>query len=106
MRCVLFAGVSRGDLSHEYLRAVTEHKLKYTDLRQISRDSLTYSFLEGESLWNGCKGLTTHPSPACNELLSRSAKAREQWRLEQALASFEAELPAVLETVPPAKFPR
>ena len=100
------AGVSRGDLSHEYLRAVTEHKLKYTDLRQISRDSLTYSFLEGESLWNGCKGLTTHPSPACNELLSRSAKAREQWRLEQALASFEAELPAVLATVPPAKFPR
>jgi adenosine deaminase len=107
------AGVSRGDLSHEYLRAVTEHRLKYTDLRQISRDSLTYSFLEGESLWDlsgkqmllACRGSRDKPSSACSEFLARSAKAREQWKLEQALAKFEAELPRILTTVPPSRLP-
>jgi adenosine deaminase len=93
-------GVSRGDLTQEYMRAVTEQGLGYTDLRQISRDSLTYSFLEGESLSPACASLRQTPSPACHELLQRSAKAREQWRLEQALARFEAEMPAVLKSIP------
>jgi len=107
------AGVSRGDLSHEYLRAVTEHHLTYTDLRQISRNSLTYSFLEGESVWDesgvrwtpACKGMPNRIPAQCRDLLERSAKAREQWRLEQALAKFEAELPQALATVPPARMP-
>lgn len=96
-------GVSRVDLTRDYERAVLEHGLSYTQLRQISRDSLTYSFLEGESLWqpNGkpmkvCADSVAKASPACATLLAKSAKAREQWRLEQALAGFEAELPGLV----------
>jgi adenosine deaminase len=94
------AGVSRGDLTQEYLRAMTEQGLLYTDLRQISRDSLTYSFLDGESLTPACANLREPSSPACREVLQRSAKAREQRRLEQAFARFEAELPGVLKAIP------
>jgi adenosine deaminase len=93
-------GVSRGDLTQEYMRAVTEQGLQYTDLRQISRDSLTYSFLEGESLSPACANARRTPSRACGELLQRSAKAREQWRLEQALVRFETALPGVLKSMP------
>jgi adenosine deaminase len=104
-------GVSRGDLTQEYVRAVTEHHLTYTDLRQISRDSLTYSFIEGESLWDesgarpiaACASLWQAPSPACSGILKRSAKAREQWRLEQAFARFETELPRILAVIPLAQ---
>jgi adenosine deaminase len=108
-------GVSRGDLTHEYMRAATEHGLRYTDLRQISRNSLTYSFLEGASLWDEtglrivpvCAGLTQQkPSAACRTYLKQNTKAREQWRLEQAFARFEAELPQILAAIPPARFRR
>lgn len=100
-------GVSRADLTHEYVRAVTEHKLRYTDLRQISRNSLTYSFIEGESLWEdgvarrvkACVGSLDKPSAACTQFLAGSAKAREQWRLEQSFARFEAELPGLVKAL-------
>jgi adenosine deaminase len=99
-------GVSRVDLTRDYERAVTEHGLTYTQLRQISRDSLTYSFLEGQSLWTPdgkpvkvCIGGIARTSAACETFLSTSAKAREQWRLEQALARFEAALPGLITTL-------
>lgn len=38
-------GVSRIDLTNEYLRAVTEQGLSYRDLKQSARNSLQYSFL-------------------------------------------------------------
>ena len=38
-------GVSRIDLTHEYQRAVIDYKLSYQDLKEISRNSLQYSFL-------------------------------------------------------------
>jgi adenosine deaminase len=101
------AGVSRGDLTQEYLRAMTEHGLRYTELRQISRDSLSYSFLEGESLWDASGGrmqaacASQQSSSGCRALLARSAKAREQWRLEQSLAAFEAELPQIVKRIAP-----
>ncbi len=44
-------GVSRIDLTHEYVRAVLEQGLGYADLQYSARDSLEYSFLPGgESL--------------------------------------------------------
>ena len=45
------AGVSRIDLSNEYLRAVRDYGLGYEDLKELSRNSLEYSFIPGESLW-------------------------------------------------------
>jgi adenosine deaminase len=38
-------GVSRSDLTNEYLRAVLEHGLGYRELKEISRNGLRYSFL-------------------------------------------------------------
>ena len=39
-------GVSRSDMSREYLRAVETYGLSYADLKQIVRNSLEYSFAE------------------------------------------------------------
>jgi adenosine deaminase len=38
-------GVSRSDLTLEYERAVLDYNLTYSDLREIVRNSLEYSFL-------------------------------------------------------------
>jgi adenosine deaminase len=100
-------GVSRADLTHDYLRAVTEHHLSYTELRQISRNGLTYSFLEGASLWEDgvakrvkvCAGALERPGAACEQFLAGSARAREQWRLEQAFVRFEAQLPGLVQAL-------
>ena len=44
-------GISRIDLTHEYVRAVETYDLSYADLKHIVRNSLEYSFLPGPSLW-------------------------------------------------------
>lgn len=41
-------GVSRIDLSNEYLRAARDYPLGYRVLKQIARNSLEYSFLKGD----------------------------------------------------------
>ncbi len=46
-------GVSRIDLTHEYVRAVQSYDLHYADLKQMVRTSLEHSFLRGASLWSG-----------------------------------------------------
>ncbi len=65
-------------------------------LREAARASLTFAFLPGESLTRmpACAGAdpSAEPSVACATLIAASAKAREQWRLERALARFEAEI--------------
>lgn len=94
-------GVSRIDLSNEYLRAAQEHGLRYRQLKQISRNSLEHSFLPGASLWRDlARGQTaaacSRDSPgrvrlsaACRALLDTSERARRQWALEQAFERFE-----------------
>ncbi len=95
-------GVLRIDMSNEYHRAVTEHGFDYGDLKEVSRASLEYSFLPGNSLWSGrqlgtpvtaCQAdflaSSTKVTGACAQLLASSDKAREQWRLEQSFRSFE-----------------
>jgi hypothetical protein len=39
-------GVSRSDMTHEYLRAVESYGLTYADLKKLVRDSIEYSFVE------------------------------------------------------------
>ena len=91
-------GVSRIDLTHEFVRATTTYGLSYADLKTLVRNSLEYAFLPGESLWRGttpfamvdaCGGMQT-PQPACRDFLGRSEKAAAQWRLEVQFAGFEA----------------
>ena len=60
-------GVSRSDMTHEYLRAVETYGLTYADLKRIARQSLEHSFL---------------PEPVRTQL---------QQKLEHDFANFERE---------------
>jgi adenosine deaminase len=95
-------GVSRIDLTNEYMRAVTEQGLTYAQLKQSARASLEHSFLAGESLWSaqdrytamrgGCVVSSTTPSTACSAFLKTSDKATQQYELERRFRVFEAEV--------------
>lgn len=41
-------GVSRSDMTHEYLRAVEDYGLRYQELKTLVRNSIEYSFAEPE----------------------------------------------------------
>jgi adenosine deaminase len=86
-------GVSRIDLTNEYLRAVTEQGLTYADLKAAARASLEYAFLPGPSLWASPRApvaACAKAGPACDRFLAGSRKAAAQWRLERAFEAFEA----------------
>jgi adenosine deaminase len=95
-------GVSRSDLTHEYLRAVESYHLSYADLKRLARQSLEHSFLPGQSLWMDTKLLfrmappcaadaanPEKPSAACVEFLTANERAHEQWKLETEFSKFE-----------------
>lgn len=89
-------GVSRTDLTHEYMRLFSEHGVPYFEIKHASRNSLTYSFLPGENLWTSeaCqKNLDQGASAGaeCAEFLASSEKARLQWTLEERFRQFETE---------------
>jgi adenosine deaminase len=96
-------GVSRIDLTHEYVRAVETYAFTYAELKQMVRASLEHSFLPGPSIWReqdvftravaACAGNSLgaeKPAPSCSEFLSSSEKARQQWELEQRFREFES----------------
>ncbi len=87
-------GVSRIDLTHEYVRAAVTYSLTYTELKQMARNSLTYSFLPGASLWEtpACRvqPAAGTANGACADALKTSEKARQQWELEHRFHAFEA----------------
>lgn len=89
------AGVSRNDMTAEWQRAVEEHGLSYADLKRLARNSLEYSFLEGQSLWSDRSysrrtgACAREQSERCSAFLAWSAKGRAQMRLEQRLREFE-----------------
>ncbi|HLW85598.1 MAG TPA: hypothetical protein VKR60_10320 [Candidatus Sulfotelmatobacter sp.] len=95
-------GVSRSDMTHEYLRAVEAYKLSYADLKRMARQSLEHSFLPGERLWAGTKWIfrpvtecagdplgAEKLSAGCTKFLAASEKAHEQWKLETEFSKFE-----------------
>jgi adenosine deaminase len=96
-------GVSRIDLTHEYVRAVGTYGLHYADLKQMVRTGLEHSFLPGASLWAGRDAFSRaasacstaplgieKPSAACESFLQSSEKASQQWELERRFRLFEA----------------
>jgi adenosine deaminase len=96
-------GVSRIDITHEYVRAAIDYGLNYADLKQLARTGLEHSFLPGASLWTGpddfgapvnaCHGQALGadaPTAACKALLNGSQKAAAQWELERRFRVFEA----------------
>ena len=46
-------GVSRIDLTHEYVRAANDYHLSYQDLKQLARTGMEHDFLPGHSLVGG-----------------------------------------------------
>src|SRR4029077_521261 len=98
-------GVSRIDLTHEYVRAAESYALSYLDLKQMARTSLQHSFLPGSSLWRE-QDVFTHtvaacsadssgadrPSSACAAFLKTNEKAQQQWELERRFRKFESSL--------------
>lgn len=44
-------GISRSNLTMEYLKAVQRFNLGYDDIQKIARNALIYSFLEGEGIY-------------------------------------------------------
>lgn len=94
-------GLSRSEISREYLKAAEEHGLGYVQLKTFARNSLQYAFLPGASLWAD----TRRSNPAaqcakdipgenstsnrCKQYLMASEKARLQWKLEEEFKRFE-----------------
>jgi adenosine deaminase len=96
-------GVSRIDLTHEYVRAAETYALRYVDLKQMVRTGLEHSFLPGASIWRepdvftGVAAAcaldapgTSNPSLPCAAFLKSSEKAQQQWELERRFREFES----------------
>lgn len=88
-------GILRTELTNEYFKAVSEHHIGYSSLKQINRNTLTYGFMEGASIWadpqhavlvSDCQKLS---SASCQKFIKNNTKARLQWQLEQDLLAFE-----------------
>jgi len=98
-------GVSRIDLTHEYVKAAEEQGIGYTELKQMARTSLEHAFLAGESLWSApddfahrkavcaapisSTGQTTN---ACLTFLKANERALQQYEMERRFAAFEASI--------------
>jgi len=89
-------GVSRTHLTREYQRAVLTYHLSYADVKEIVRNGIEYSFLNGASYWkdgsfrvpvSACvAGMQTQ---ICRGFLAESEKARAQVDLEKRFREFE-----------------
>ncbi len=99
-------GVSRIDLTHEYVRAAETYALNYPQLKQMARASIEHSFLPGASLWiattpetlrtpvAGCRAQlgAEQPAGACAARVHESEKAAQEWELERRFYVFEQSL--------------
>jgi len=94
-------GVSRADLTHEYLRAFETYNLSYNDLKEMARESLEHSFLPGASLWEDLhhgrmvaecattRSRTAKVPATCTKFVDANQKAKQQWKLEEQFEAFE-----------------
>ncbi|HWZ12827.1 MAG TPA: hypothetical protein VNX22_06770 [Acidobacteriaceae bacterium] len=94
-------GVSRIDLTHEYVRGTMTYALNYRDLKTMARASLDHSFLPGASLWqqSGARRETldtpvaacrVYSSSTCDAFLKGSERAAMEIKLEREFERFEA----------------
>jgi adenosine deaminase len=97
-------GVSRIEITHEYVRAALDYRLTYQDLKQLARTGMEHSFLPGASLWatrdvftlpaEPCRGQmpgSEHPTAACKSFLDENQRAAAQWEQERRFHAFEAQ---------------
>ncbi len=97
-------GVSRIDLTHEYVLAAVTYPLTYRDFKLMTRASIEHAFLPGDSLWQrftpehldtpvpACRGQLGNAEPrgACASLIHSSQRAQQEWELERRFHLFEA----------------
>ena len=93
-------GVSRSDMTHEYMRGVDQQNLTYLELKRMARTSLEHAFVSGRSLWGdgktfalvkacaGAGSVATIPA-ACQKYVDANEKAKLQLKLEQQFREFE-----------------
>jgi len=94
------AGVSRSDITWEWVKAVEEQGVDYPTLKAMDRNSLEYAFVEGASLWRDYATLTPVDACApaaggldgasCRAFTAANTKARLEASLERDLRAFEA----------------
>jgi hypothetical protein len=96
-------GVSRSEISREFLKAAEDQGLGYVQLKTMARNSLQYAFISGGSLWDDARrfvpvaqcrqevSVMKLSSKGCREYVESSDKARLQWKLEEELRAFENE---------------
>jgi adenosine deaminase len=92
-------GVSRSEMTREYLRAVQDQGLDYPALKAMARTSLQHAFIEGAPLWRDLARQEIAPSCApaaggvngarCQRFVRASPRARLQLQLERDFAAFE-----------------
>ena len=88
-------GILRTSLTNEYASAVSQFHLDYASLKQINRNTLTYGYIAGTSIWaNAYKAkpvseCTVLRSQTCLNFIKNNPKATLQWQLEQNLIQFE-----------------
>lgn len=95
-------GVSRSEISREFLEAVLDQGLGYAQLKMMARNSLQYAFISGASLWSDPRKFTPVSqctqdvaamkltSSGCQQFIAGSEKAKLQWQLEANLMVFES----------------
>lgn len=95
-------GVSRSEMTAEYVKAVQEQNVSYSQLKTMARNSLHYAFVEGAPYWQAIDRLrpvaacaadkagARKTSAGCATYLEKNPKARLQRELEDALVRFES----------------
>jgi len=93
-------GVSRSEMTREWVKAVEEQGLGYRDLKAMARASLEHAFVEGASIWRDGRSFTPAAACApaaggfagssCAAFAAGSTRARLQRDLELAFRDFEA----------------
>jgi len=96
-------GVSRSEISREFLKATVDQGLGYLQLKTMARNSLQYAFIAGGSLWSDGRKFVAVPqcrqdlammklgSSGCRQYVAGSEKAKLQWKLEEEFRAFERE---------------
>lgn len=93
-------GVSRSNLTNEYVRAVRTYGFSYQQLKTFARNAVAYGFLPGQNLFMGSQrhlapgfeGVRLPdwtPSEAAKEAMAKSPKLAAQVKLERAFVTFE-----------------
>lgn len=97
-------GVNRADFCEQFFLAMDRHKLTYSMIKELVRNSLEFAFMPGKSIFISRDGKVLDPlfkginesnwseSSQAKEFLDESERAREQVALEREFVKFEMEM--------------